>query len=391
MAISDFLGKIKQSLGLGQAPEPSPPVPPPARDALQLIAENKKTRAKWLSLGQCRLKAVPVEIGELVWLEYLSLADNYIVWLEEDARWGYTGNDNDNDQDSNSGLNDISALSGLTMLKSLVAIDTQVTDLRPLVGLTALQALNISGTPVADLTPLSGLIGLKVLWAYGTQITSLAPLSGLAALETLGCASTKIHDLAPLAALVGLKQLTIDNTQVSDLSPLSILLALKSLSIYNTNVTDLTPLQPLIRQGIEVHWDDNWNGPGIHVAGCPLTTPPPEIVKQGNAAILNYFDSLKTEGTTRLFEAKMLILGEGGSGKTSLLRRLYHPQQSLPAEDETTKGIDIHRHDFTLKDGQPFRLNVWDFGGQEIYHATHQFFSHQALPVCLAGRHPQRQ
>ena len=70
----------------------------------------------------------------------------------------------------------------------------------------------------------------------------------------------------------------------------------------------------------------------------------------------------------------MLILGEGGAGKTSLLRRLYQPDLELPKEDETTRGIDIHRQDFVANHGRPFRLNVWDFGGQQIYHATHQFF-----------------
>jgi GTPase SAR1 family protein len=34
----------------------------------------------------------------------------------------------------------------------------------------------------------------------------------------------------------------------------------------------------------------------------------------------------------------MLILGEGGAGKTSLLRRLYQPDQPLPTEKETTKA-----------------------------------------------------
>ncbi len=62
MAISDFAGKIKRSLGLGQVsepeppptPEPSPPAPPPARDALQLIAENKKLGLngyRWANAG----------------------------------------------------------------------------------------------------------------------------------------------------------------------------------------------------------------------------------------------------------------------------------------------------------------------------------------------------
>ena len=68
----------------------------------------------------------------------------------------------------------------------------------------------------------------------------------------------------------------------------------------------------------------------------------------------------------------MLILGEGGAGKTSLLRRLYQPDQPLPTEKETTRGIAIYRHEFKLSNGRLFRLNVWDFGGQEIYRATHQ-------------------
>jgi internalin A len=97
-------------------------------------------------------------------------------------------------------------------------------------------------------------------------------------------------------------------------------------------------------------------------------------VKQGNDAILNYFRERALGEVDHLYEAKMLILGEGGAGKTSLLRRLYQPGQPLPTEKETTRGISIYRHEFQLGNGRRFRLNVWDFGGQEIYHATHQFF-----------------
>ena len=90
------------------------------------------------------------------------------------------------------------------------------------------------------------------------------------------------------------------------------------------------------------------------------------------------------QGTDHLYEAKMLLIGEGGAGKTSLLRRLYQTGKPLPDENETTKGIDIHRHEFKLANGRNFRLNVWDFGGQEIYHATHQFFlTKRSLYVLL--------
>ncbi|MBT9099851.1 TIR domain-containing protein [Methylovulum psychrotolerans] len=123
---------------------------------------------------------------------------------------------------------------------------------------------------------------------------------------------------------------------------------------------------------------------GICVKDCPLTNPPAEIVRQGNAAILNYFQEQTIQGVDHLYEAKLLIVGEGGAGKTSLLRRLYQCDKPLPEEPETTKGIDIHRYDFRLDNGRSFRLNVWDFGGQEIYHATHQFFlTKRSLYVLL--------
>ncbi|MFN9914056.1 MAG: COR domain-containing protein, partial [Pirellulaceae bacterium] len=112
----------------------------------------------------------------------------------------------------------------------------------------------------------------------------------------------------------------------------------------------------------------------IDVHGCPLINPPVEIVQQGSEAILGYFNEIELQGIDRLYEAKVLILGEGGAGKTSLLRRLYRTDLGLPNERESTKGIDIYHHEFSHTEGRPFRLNVWDFGGQQIYHSTHQFF-----------------
>ncbi len=107
----------------------------------------------------------------------------------------------------------------------------------------------------------------------------------------------------------------------------------------------------------------------------PIESPPMEILRQGEQAVLNYFQEIEAQGVDQLFEAKLLIVGEGGAGKTSLLRRMFFPKMNLPTEDESTHGIDIHTHKFPIFEGRrDFRLNTWDFGGQQIYHATHQFF-----------------
>jgi Leucine-rich repeat (LRR) protein len=294
-------------------------------------------------------------------------------------------------------VTDLAPLAGLSGLQTLQVSFTEVSNLAPLAGLSGLQTLQVSFTEVSSLVPLSGLSGLQTLQVSGTEIRDLAPLSGLSGLQTLQISGTKVSDLRPLAGLFGLRSLqvlgtpvsdltplaglcrlqTLDfsHTQVSDLAPLSGLSGLQTLDISGTKVTDLSPLIAFIRRGLLVKWNSKtWQGDGICVENCPLSNPPPEIVNQGNDAILNYFRERELGGVEHLYEAKMLILGEGGAGKTSLLTRLYKPGQPLPKESETTRGISIYPHEFRLKDERPFRLNVWDFGGQQIYHATHQFF-----------------
>ncbi|WP_366558215.1 hypothetical protein [Okeania sp. SIO3B5] len=43
-------------------------------------------------------------------------------------------------------------------------------------------------------------------------------------------------------------------------------------------------------------------------------------------------------------------------------------------EEESTKGIKVNQWNFQITNQHEFQMNIWDFGGQEIYHATHQFF-----------------
>ncbi len=73
-------------------------------------------------------------------------------------------------------------------------------------------------------------------------------------------------------------------------------------------------------------------------------------------------------------EAKLLIVGEPGAGKTTLSRKLINEDAPLPRDEDTTRGIDISRFNFIGNSEKDFFVNIWDFGGQEIYHSTHQFF-----------------
>lgn len=73
-----------------------------------------------------------------------------------------------------------------------------------------------------------------------------------------------------------------------------------------------------------------------------------------------------------LNEAKLILVGRGTVGKTSLVNRLI--RNEFNPQEIKTDGIKIDEWKINLNGDEEVRLNVWDFGGQEIMHATHQFF-----------------
>ena len=87
--------------------------------------------------------------------------------------------------------------------------------------------------------------------------------------------------------------------------------------------------------------------------------------------ILNYYLRTRSERTP-LNEAKLILVGFGAVGKTSLVNRLIH--QTFDRDSPKTEGIQITQWPITLNKAEAITLHVWDFGGQEIMHSTHQFF-----------------
>lgn len=126
-------------------------------------------------------------------------------------------------------------------------------------------------------------------------------------------------------------------------------------------------------------------GEGASKMPKELVAPPPEIAVQGLDAIRRYWSQERDAGVDYLAEAKLLIVGESGAGKTSLAKKILDPGYKLDNTEDSTEGIDVLSWQFPtslrVRDQagehllqRDFRVNIWDFGGQEIYHSTHQFF-----------------
>lgn len=323
----------------------------------ELLAENRRTRATHLDIGNCSLKEWPEELFNHVWLEELSVSS---IWWDLSKNSQRTRCNSLNGEDYN----------------SLPSPPRQISRLKKLRKLW-LNGDNQCPMPIESIASIKSLENLEVLGLSCTQLRNIAPIKSLRRLRYLDLWNSEyVSSIAPVAELESLQYLDIWATAVKSLTPVSKLRSIKFLNLGSTEVTNLLPLINMIERGIEVveTYADEDDSEGIFVAGCPLTRPPPEIISGGNESIRIFFDETRAQGVDHLYEAKMLIVGEGGAGKTSLLTRLYKPRDPLPEESETTKGISIFRHRFALPNGKKYRLNVWDFGGQEIYHATHQFF-----------------
>ncbi len=271
-------------------------------------------------------------------------------------------------------LTDILALSSLTSLTWLDLEGNQLTELPALSSLTSLTNLNLERNILTDISALSSLTSLTGLHLGGNQLTDISALSSLMNLSRLNLHYNQLTDTLALSSLTSLTGLDLGGNQLTDISALSSLMNLSRLNLHQNAICELP--EWITKWGMEIYWDLNYSMDGIIVGGNPLESPPVEIVQQGKEAIRNYFDSLKTaeaveDGVVRLYEGKLLIVGEGDVGKTFIANQLMFDK--VP-DGKTTDGIDIH--EWTIDTGtiKDFRVNLWDFAGQAICHATHQFF-----------------
>lgn len=301
------------------------------------------------------------------------------------------------------GIMDLTPLAGLFSLTGLAFDETGIKNLTPLKGLTSLIELSLEGTGIKDLTSLSGLTSLAKLNLNRTGIDDLTPLAGLTSLKRLNLTGTGIDDLTPLAGLTSLNELNLKGTGIKDLTPLKGLTSITHLFLADTGIANLTPIEGLrfIRQLNICHTKvttiperlivnltkaaKSSFRQVIYLEGAPITSPPLEIINQGTDKILEYYRSLKDK-TTRLNEVKVILLGDGGAGKTSVMKQLMG--KKFKADESKTHGINICSWEVGGDKDDDKKVHFWDFGGQEIMHATHQCFlsSRSFYIIVLDGR-----
>jgi internalin A len=358
------------------------------QEALTRIETEARVRTGMLDLnGLKELRHLPPEIATLTHLQILNFS--------------YTQ------------VSDLSPIAALENLRFLFFSSTQVSDLTPIQTLKNLEDLRCWNTLVGDLTPIRILKNLHNLNCTYTQVSNLTPIHTLTNLQTLDCSNTQVSDLTPISTLTNLQTLRCGRTQVSDLTPIRTLPSLRTLNCNYTPVSDLTPIRTLTNlQTLECNYTPVSDLTPIHALTnlqtldcykCPITSRLSDLLKLPQltsliiggvpiadipaAGVLSedvddncldrlraYFADLAKGQAATDAHIKLLILGNGGVGKTQITGRLCDPSFTFNEKWDSTHGIRITSAALPAIDGIPVTLSVWDFGGQDIYHGTHALF-----------------
>jgi len=285
-------------------------------------------------------------------------------------------------------LTDITQLKDLANLTYLGLGNNKLIDISPLKDLTNLTELHLYINKLIDVSPLKDLTKLTILNLSNNQLCDISPLDKLVKLEGIYVENNKILNLNFITKLIDLRDIRLENNQISDLKGLAIWSAFSNL-IHNNKeqdilidlrrnpISDLSPILSMLNTSkLNILWKDSNHWGSIYFFNNPLKSPPIEIVKQGKEAIKNYFAQLKKQGKVNIYEAKLMLVGQPGSGKTTLMNLLF--DRDFPVPDKNQKaslGIEVRPNwAFKVDDKTGLKAHIWDFGGQQIQYMLHQFF-----------------
>lgn len=221
--------------------------------------------------------------------------------------------------------------------------------------------LNLSQCNLVDISFLKEFSNLTSLDLSNNKISDISALSGLTYLTELYLGHNKISDISVLQEFPNLTELFLGSNNVTDISVFQKLSNLTYLDLSDNKVSDISPLLEFFKRTISQK--------SIILEKNIISIPPIEIFNQGKVAIIHYLEEISQRHP--LNEAKITFVGEGAGGKTSLIKQLLY--KAFDANEPVTHGIQIQKHTHIINDTE-VRVRYWDFGGQDILHATHQFF-----------------
>lgn len=195
-------------------------------------------------------------------------------------------------------------------------------------------------------------------------------------LVSLDLSGNQLEELILSSGFQNLQYLYLNDNQLKRLEFSSSLAGLKTLHLRKNQLENL-PENFLGSELLET----------LYVHGNPMSAFPPAILPENERD--NSYEKIRDylieagKGTVLNDRVKIIFVGNGRVGKTSMYKRIAG--QAFDSKEPFTHGVQLGSLSKVnlpeVKTGD-LQANVWDFGGQEIFYATHQFFlSEDALYI----------
>ncbi len=268
---------------------------------LQLIRDAKELKWQALDLTNCGLTTLPDELWDLPDLKMLYLGNVRLRPLRTEE-----------------GLRKVEENRPLVLSSKIES-------------LTNLQVLSLSSDEIQFeseiLFNLPNLIHLDVFDCNFNQVPKQLLIPSIQEIG-FNCLETSLSE--SFFELRNLKRIYLSNSKIETLSDsIGKLSFLQQLYLFGTNISALPHSMVKLKYLSKLALSDT-----------PLQDKmPPEILKQSGKEIIRYLLSQESNAPKFYFnESKMIIVGQGHVGKSSLLNRLVHNKYE---EGDSTEGIDI--------------------------------------------------
>lgn len=317
--------------------------------------QDEEGRVVGLNLYEGGLSSFPFDDQE-AWqhLKVLFLAGNQLSSLYLPAALAQLEHLDVGDMPS---LSSIIFEDALPNLKSIDASDSGLKRIRFLAGFSNLQKIDLSRTQLQELTFQADCPALEWLDLSGNQLSRLHLPLGFQKLQYLYLAKNPSLRSLELKEVPGqLEMLNVDDCYLDEL-----------------------PMETILSPHLQT----------LYAAGNQPKNIPYIFLGESNGenclenARLWFTEIKNSKRTERNDQVKMMLLGNGSAGKSTLLCALEKGRCTCTDEHKSTHGVEMK----TLRKGE-VTFNIWDFGGQEIYHGTHRLFM-QSPAVQLVLFDPQ--
>jgi internalin A len=265
---------------------------------------------------------------------------------------------------SNDKIDRIEGLETVVRLNSLCLANNAIKEIEGLGTLLSLKKLELNGNDITRIQGLQDKGSLEILRLHYNKITTIEGLTGMKKLRLLDLSGNKITQVNGIDTLQSLKELDLSGNQL-------------------TRVEDMSQFPPSLEKLVL-----NFN---------PITNINPTVL--GTLTGYNCINDLKSFFAETIEinvpEVKLILTGNSDVGKTKF--RVFFCTGTYDNTRSSTHGLEVHPLNLSkevqdqYKIDDDVKINIWDFGGQEYFHNTHQlFFNQHAVYVFLWEKETNR-